>query len=213
MSRVGRGLLLVLAVAGMGAVPSGAAERAEVTVAAVQAGERVPCGEVQIRGLSLEGGCELWTSEAEVELQTLNLFGDHDFATCSLAFRMHVGGNGELGVADVSINASPGPAGAACGDILACRRSFEGEESWEEKLPWRGRIVADGDGALTAEIDACFDTCAGRFEGVTRLTVVDGPRGLRLGTRRAALGLSGLEIGGRWGLEPIDGGELVFDAP
>lgn len=162
------------------------------------------CGKVEIHRDALEGGCESLSEVSPVRLTLVNIFGDHDFATCALEFRMHMDGDGRLGLADVALKRVAGAKSSACGDILACRRTVQ-SESASEKLPWRGRIVAHDGPWMIASIYICFDTCAGRFEGATRVALSVATDGrLRMRALRSAVGLSGLELTGRWMMSPLD---------
>jgi len=212
----GGGLALLAGAAGLAwALAPASGSATGVTVTGGSAG--APCPDVEIAGARARGGCVVDVPKAPAALAALTAFGDHRLARCMVGFELRIGGSGELAltglVADdledrraVALGVSE-----ACGDVLACRR-VEGADYYptaRDKLPWPGRVVASGS-RLTAELDACFDTCLGRFEGTLSLDLAErAGGGWDLAGRRAAVGDGGLELDGRWALDPRAGEQLT----
>jgi len=177
------------------------------------------CPAVEISGRRVTGGCRVEAREAPGRFAALTLLGDHGLAECLVSFELRIGGSGELAATEVYSSDLRDPralssgVSEACGDVLACRRSVgpTGYPTPEDILPWSGRLIAF-DGGLVAELDACFDTCMGRFEGPLSLDVTgSAERGWRIGARRAAAGESGFEVSGGWRLERPDGRGLAIE--
>jgi hypothetical protein len=160
------------------------------------------CSPVDAEGLELFGGCELTVDSSKVRFRLKTLFGDSPFATCEVSFTMHVDSAGRIGLGNPGIGYSSGISGGPCGDIQACRTRSSGPSPWNYKRPWRGRIRSTADRQLVAEIDLCFDSCAGRLQGRTTIPMTRGGRGWRLEADDVPVGRSGLSVGGTWPLTP-----------
>jgi hypothetical protein len=165
-------------------------------------GRGAHCRAVEVKELEVRGGCELVANALKARFRLKTLFGDSWFATCKLSFTMRVDGAGRIGVDEASIEQALGAVEGPCGDIQRCRIRSTGETPWEYNRPWRGRIRSTSDARLIAEIDLCFDSCAGRLQGRTAIPMTRDERGWRLEAADAAVGRSGLSVSGTWRLTP-----------
>lgn len=155
-----------------------------------------PCPAIVVGQLTAHGGCVV-RGRGEVEFRLKTLFGDTHFATCDMDFEMNVDGVGRLSVDEVDNDRRPQDEHSACNDIEQCQRP----EDDDLTIPWRGRLL-EADGRLVADLAACFDTCAGRLQGTTRLRVTRTADGYRVRSARSVVGRSGLSIGGSVTLTP-----------
>lgn len=128
-----------------------------------------------------------------IDLTVLSVFGEDRVGRCPFRFRAQVA-DGRLAITEIDISDSASPA---CGDFRACRRAGSGG-GVANTVPWAGRLDKDG----VATVSACFDTCFGRFEGRTPVTLERAPDGTprRLTVSHATVGLSGLQVSGSWRL-------------
>lgn len=162
------------------------------------------CGEVGAgTPATANAGCEIDAVVERFDFRLLNVFGDTEFATCSLNLELRVDRAGRLWVLYAGISTVHGP----CSDIRACYRPKRDDEYWRAAptKPWTGSARDTGNGSLRVDLDACFDTCAGRFEGRVELDVFRHGRGWHMRADEEAVGLSGLELDGEWQLS----GELA----
>jgi hypothetical protein len=197
-----RRAIATVAVAGTVAVGLGSGPPAAGTAA----GERLApgCGPIEVRGTRALGGCELRTVRGKLDLTVLSMFGDEPLGRCPYRFTARVGG-GELVLEDVWIRPyevpDPAKRQAGCGDVMPCQGPVETAREGRRGVPWRGRVESRGSDAFAVEMDACFDTCFGRFEGPMPLSLrrlADG--GWRLTADRTPVGTSALELDGSWDL-------------
>jgi hypothetical protein len=183
---------------------------AESPVPVVVGGDR-DCRDVEISDLTVRGGCPVEARAQKTRFTALTMFGDQPLGKCTLLFSLYASATGELAASDVTILTDTGADMGPCGDIVACRRTVDGRQRLEEKLPWTGRLGRDGN-RLYAELDVCFDTCLGRFEGPARFGLEPAARGSwRMSSTGAAVGVSGLEIAGSWRLIAVPDGALRLD--
>jgi hypothetical protein len=140
------------------------------------------------------------TGQGRAQFTVLTMFGDERVGSCPFRFRLRSApGSGALLLSHMKISDSGGPG---CGDFRACGPAPKGHETPSTPPPWTGRVDASSSKG-SATIAMCFDTCFGRFEGPTRVSVQTGPAGIeRIRARGAPVGLSGLEISGSWPLRP-----------
>jgi hypothetical protein len=200
----------VLAVAAVLSPVAASAGESTVGAARTVEGRTAPCEPLTVDGLELEGGCRIIVAPARVTFTAVGIFGDVPLATCAVGLTVAIGPAGTLAAAPV-VNSLDGAASGPCGDVLACRRSADPERLGEQP-PWRGRLSTRGR-AIEADLDACLDTCLGRFEGRLRLDLERTPaRQWRMRADRAAVGSSGLELAGAWMLRLPFGDELTLDA-
>jgi hypothetical protein len=179
------------------ASPAATADGVDLSMGIVKGGRFVPCR-----------ACDTTADEVPMRFTVVSVFGDQPLARCVLEFRMRIGLRGGLVLSNVANSPFASKVSGPCGDILACRRNAAGPET--EKLPWRGGLTASEGRALRADIDVCFDTCLGRFEGTTQLAFEQTPSGAwRLRAKAAPVGTSGLEITGSSTVQPTFGGRLA----
>jgi hypothetical protein len=186
-------LLTLLAIAASLAIVEGAAGRTDL-VASQPSNETVPpCERLELVDREARGGCVVETRAERVRLTVLSSLGGMQFATCGVGMTLHFGPRGRVAVADVTITSLKGP----CADAVAClgRTGPDGELN---RLPWIGEIHGDGDGDLRLAVDACLDTCIGRFEGRLTWSLVRAERTWRLRADRAPIGESGFVWDGEW---------------
>jgi hypothetical protein len=194
--------------AAMAVVAPATADEEGVRIAIAKGDRDVSCGDVAVRGLDARGGCEIAYAQSAIRFTTLTMFGDQPLARCRLGFEVRAGQTGDLVLTGISTAGPPSGTAGVCGDILACRRNVQGKEP-RRFMPWEGRLTTPGDRRLHLEVDVCFDTCLGRFEGRTRLAVTRTASGaLRMRAEAAAIGTSGMEITGTWTLRPLFGGRI-----
>jgi hypothetical protein len=138
----------------------------------------------------IEGGCELSATGRGIDLVVKTMVGEMRFGTCDVNYTVRAESSGRTVVHQIQVRGD-----TPCNDADACFTD-------ESFLPWHGRIVEDGRGNLRHELDACFDTCMGRFEGKLVLPLTRDARGWRADATTADLGTSGLELDGRWRMRP-----------
>jgi hypothetical protein len=208
--RAALGLAVALIATAVAAAAVATADDLDLSVGVAKGDRLAPCREAKVRGLDALGGCELTVSETPMRFTVVSVFGDQPFAHCPLSYRMRIGPTGSLVLSDIATSQFTGDVHGPCGDTLACRRDVQGPD--EDKLPWTGKLSASNDGSLHADIDACFDTCLGRFEGNARLDFEQLPNGVwRMRATLVPVGTSGMEIAGSWSLRPTFGGRLKID--
>jgi len=153
------------------------------------------CPEVRVRSITAQGGCVL-EAEGTFQFTVLHAFGDRLYASCDLNLLLQIDGQGKFIVTSVGSARGVEPAGDTCGDIYMC-----GNGDGESAL-WRGRVVSTRGGMRARVVNACFDTCLGRFAGPVSapLSSLSGEK-IRLKLRLAALGTSGLALSGHWDLK------------
>jgi hypothetical protein len=184
-----------------------AADRgADIAVSMPRAGDdRLDrCGELRGEGADVSGGCVVKVADERSKMSILTMFSRMPFATCGFEYDLHVGSDGTVAFADVGITTVKGP----CADAVAC---LDPASTFDDvrKIPWRGSIEAAGQGGFRLTVDACLDTCVGRFEGPLELDLLPSGPGWALEARSAPIGKSGFLLDGRWnvgrmGLEPRD---------
>jgi hypothetical protein len=172
------------------------------SVVSVRDSDGAPCPDIAVRRLEVRGGCKVKVVARATQFTAFTLLGENALAQCIMTFTMAFDSSGALAVDAMEIIAADSVLGGACGDIMQCRRNFTAFESWAYQVPWRGRLLKPSGGGAIAEIDACFDSCLGRLEGKLRLTLANSRRGLRLRAARSPVGVSGLELDGRWKQSP-----------
>jgi hypothetical protein len=141
------------------------------------------CSDVDLASRPIAGGCVLEGS-GRVLFRIITPFGRAHFAKCTLRFTAHVRLDGLVAFDDAVVGGEN-----ICADIRPCR-----EETDPTYRPWLGQIEPRGKG-YRLRVDACFDTCAGWFEGPLTLSLDQGD-GMRLRAERAQVGESGLELDG-----------------
>lgn len=134
------------------------------------------------------GGCVMRARRGSVALIVNTLGGRLPFARCEMRYTLHVDGSGRTVLAGVSfLGVSP------CNDATNCFSS--------ERVHFpRGRILRGPDGELRHVVDACFDTCIGRFAGRMESTLVRDGRAWRELADHALAATSGWELDGDWRL-------------
>lgn len=160
------------------------AERTAEAVVAGPAAGAEPCPRLVRRSPGLiEGGCEVRV-DGELALTAMTLVGPLRFARCDVEGLLRVGGDARTALSDIAIIGQQ-----PCNDVTPCF----GEE---HTFPLEGRVVARPDGSLLHVLDACFDTCLGRFAGELELPLRRSAAGWRMDAQRAVVGLSGWELDG-----------------
>jgi hypothetical protein len=134
------------------------------------------------------GGCVAHSRGGSVALTVDMLGGRLPFARCQARYTLYVDGRGRTVLAEVAF-AGPSP----CNDATSCF-SDEGVRFA------RGRILRGPGGELHHVVDACFDTCIGRFAGRMETTIVRDGRTWRELADHALAGASGWELDGDWRL-------------
>jgi hypothetical protein len=181
--------LSVLAVA----LPGAASATVEVTEPGAEG--RVACPAIHGDG---RGGCELRATGRDVELGLMAVVGPVFFGSCYFDFTLSVDGSGRTLISDVFVyGTSPCTDGQGCvaGPVATGDRAA---------LPWPGRLRERADGRLVNVVDACFDTCLGRFRGRLELELRHARGGWRAVASRALVGTSGWRVDGSWELD-MDG--------
>jgi hypothetical protein len=139
---------------------------------------------------------EVVVTGGRIAVTMLTAFGSFEFSDCRFELTAYADEAGRTWTHDFERD---GP-GAACGDIEQCGAPYPGER-YDGKansgvpMPWRGTLRADGD-AYVHEVDACFWTCVGFFEGRLSLRLErDGDR-WRAEDVDLAIGREGLRMAG-----------------
>lgn len=179
------------------AVPA-AAQDSDVAAIDLLGDRPVPCADLATDGYPLiGGGCVVLAPAERIDLTVRTLFGPLRFARCDIAFNLHIGPDARLWLQGMSIDGT-----GACGDILPCRPKVPEEKlHLAAKLPWKGAISRTSGDRLRAELDLCFDTCLGRFEGRTRFELLEERGDWKMRTAGSIAGTSGFELDGEWDLD------------
>lgn len=143
----------------------------------------------------LRGGCVVRASSTTVEMSVLSVVEELPFGSCYFSYDLRIDARGRVALTDLAIGgASP------CNDAPPCfeERTIAKDVSFP---PWRGRLVARDGEALDIVVDACLDTCMGRFAGLLeiRMDLTDG--GSTAWAANASIGDSGWRLNGSWGLD------------
>jgi hypothetical protein len=126
----------------------------------------------------ISGGCVLRVTAKSVPVHMLTPFGGFKFSDCSVDYRVFVDGEGRTWTDEWTVE---GSSESGCSDVNPCVR-IHADGVTADRLPWKGRIVADGDGGFTHRMDMCVRTCIGNFTGdlVLDLEPGDGSAGWRV---------------------------------
>jgi hypothetical protein len=183
----------------------------KVVAARAGGGMSKPCGRLDVATEPyVRGGCRLRFSSLEIDVWSRTAFGRIPFSyDCSFTFDLRVASDGSTTMDRLLFGGALG----GCGDIRPCEpdaltpsRDDRRGLGQADHSPWRGRLVALGDGRFANRAKACFDTCAGRFDGKLEIVLQRrGGRWIGLATR-APVGATGMELDGRWYVE----GDLVL---
>jgi hypothetical protein len=179
--------------------------------AAAQGADRVPCPAVRADGLSATGGCAVDARGGRVSFRVLSAVGVIEFANCRVAHTIYMDRGGRTLVDDFAVHGQQ-----PCSDIDACWKGDDREQSY----PWKGRLIRYGGGSIRAgggdlrhDVQACFDTCMGRFEGIVSISLdptardwskPDLPRSRRATAPGRTLGSSGLQLDAAWTIDMYD---------
>lgn len=159
------------------------------------------CPDISTAGTEASGGCVLYARRTEFAMRlrtpaAAGVLGDE----CALSVTLLIDGEGRVAIAEAVVSRLM--AGGPCNDIRQCTEIVgSGEEREIRKIPWLGHVTAMSGGAAEIELSVCLDTCAGRLQGRTEMSLSRGPRGWRLVAAGADVGRSGLELSGIWRLE------------
>lgn len=154
-------------------------------------GRRVACPPLGRRG---EGGCRADAVGGPVDIEFVPLLGRLAFDSCYIDHTVHIGPTGRTAMSGILVH-----GGGLCGDTSAC---FAGDNQAVNRLPlpWEGRLELRAGGRIVNVVDACFDTCIGRFAGPLEIELRPAA-----GAWRAAVsgqvGASGWLLDGRWRLD------------
>lgn len=200
--RLSRKIAPVLAMAlavgvGVVAAPT-AAQNDDVAARDLSRGKSLRCPDLTTSAYPLiQGGCIVLAAPTRIDLTVQTMFGPLRFARCSMAFNLHIGADGRVWQQGMSIDGS-----GACGDILPCREKAPAEKiHLAAKLPWKGQIRRASDGRLQGNLELCFDTCLGRFEGKTAFDLLKERGDWTLRAAESVAGSSGFELEGKWELD------------
>ncbi len=178
----------------LGAVPTLLMAADDPEAAAIEVVSRSdggqPCPRVErVGGGQVKGGCIVRViQDPIVYMSVLSMVGVAPFAPCGFRFEMRVDARGRFAIDDARITGiSP------CNDVRPCFG-----ESYEDTVPWRGRLERGDGGSLVARIGMCLDTCMGRFSGPVELGLKRQAEGWRMTADRATVGTSGWELDGEW---------------
>lgn len=165
-----------------------------VKVLAVDGETRHPCPDIAAPSSAGRRGCVLNATSGGVTFAVLTAVGEFRFGRCEMYFTTRVDGSGKTLTEDVGVlGESP------CPDVKPC---FPGHfRDRRDRPPWSGRIWARAGGAFEHVVDACFDTCLGRFEGRLRIELQNRGGIWRARTDVGAVGTSGWRVAdGAWDL-------------
>jgi hypothetical protein len=167
------------------------------------------CRAVGVSGAESRGGCAVKVFAPRVRFTVLTPLGTIPFATCGVSLKLRFGGSGRVAVDDVGITSFKGP----CADAVTCLGPAR--EDGDPRAPWPGAVRGDGNGALHVVVDACLDTCIGRFQGPLALGLERAERSWRLRASEAPIGESGFVVDGEWSFpgEALDLRELPVAGP
>jgi hypothetical protein len=142
------------------------------------------CPPLTIRWPIVTGGCTVELDGKKLQLSVVGPFGEMAFARCNVSFDLHLDGTGRGWIMGVN-----GEGGGPCFDVMPCQASLSA------MIPWRARIDSRK-GDLRLRMDACLDTCVGRFAGEWDLDLVRRRGGWSARARQAMLGTSGWRFDG-----------------
>lgn len=151
-----------------------------------------PCSAIKVAGADSRGGCVVKVFAPRVRFTVLTPVGTIPFATCGVSLTLRFGGSGQIAIDDVGITSFEGP----CADAVACVAPVGEDE--DPRRPWTGEIRGDGNGSMEVNVDACLNTCIGRFQGPLALNLVRAERSWRLRASEAPIGESGFVVDGEW---------------
>lgn len=153
-----------------------------------------PCPEVQMI-TGLPGGSCVVRAVASMDLKVATAIAQFPFATCSIEYNVRIDRTGRTLVSELEFDGK-----SPCPDIRPCFPDPVYVLSESLGPPWKGRIVKTGEGRYEHRVDACVDSCLGRFEGKLVLRLERQGVGWRALTQRGGpVGLSGLSLGtGSW---------------
>lgn len=166
------------------------------------AGKPAPCPDLSAKSYpAIEGGCLLY-AVGDIDITVQTMFGPLRFGRCHIGINLLVDAKGAAWLHGFSSDSK-----GACGDLLPCREKASAEEILQaDKLPWKGRIVRNGDG-FQSELDLCLDTCMGRFEGRTVFDLLEERGDWTMRAKDSVAGVSGLELDGDWDFDAALAGE------
>jgi hypothetical protein len=192
-ARCGAAVAALIVLACLGATGALAADPTSGVRVLDTSGDRPkPCPDIVMHTRSdPEGGCVIHAVEGDVSLSVSTALGAFLFGKCSSYYTLHIDGRGR------TVTESFGVLGdQPCPDVSSC---FKGDRRpGDFKYPWKGRIKIGSDGAIRHESDACLDTCLGRFEGRTVVSLEERGGRWRAIASESTVGLSGWQIDGQW---------------
>lgn len=147
------------------------------------------------RGGAARGGCVLKMGSQGIDVSVLTAVGEMPFASCLFFYTVHVDAGGRTLVSGVEMFGD-----SPCSDAVPCfPRSFFTDGIQDTAPAWDGRLTPDGQGGFLHRVDACLDTCMGRFEGEVVLRLERDARGRwRSLAGEATVGRSGWTFDGAW---------------
>jgi hypothetical protein len=132
------------------------------------------------------GGCKVAVESGPVAVTIRSAIGDMRIESCTFKLELLVDASGATMADGIRVSGD-----SPCNDLGAC--------DYKEPRPWRGRIERGEDGRLHHVLDACFDTCFGRFVGELTLSLERIAPGVwRQRADRALVGRSGYQLDGAW---------------
>jgi len=202
--------VVVLIVAPVAATPGASTGDGEVFVPRAtdraDGPKRCPETVAPMRTPTVEGGCYGMTSTVPLELDVLSMLGPTPFTTCDAFLTLQTSRDGRVWIRDFLLDGKG--LLSACGDVVQCRPLHGSTQiAQRRRLPWPGRMEQGSAGARIALLDACFDTCMGRFEGELEVRLEQHRGRLRLSIDDAPVGDSGLLLDTKreWSLRPLEG--------
>jgi hypothetical protein len=121
-----------------------------------------PCGPTSdAKYPRITGGCVVRVTAKSVPVHMITPFGGFKFSDCSVDYRVYVDSEGRTWTDEWEVE---GTSESGCSDINPCIRIYP-DGVRVDRLPWKGRIVPNGDGGFTHRMDMCVRTCVGNFVG------------------------------------------------
>ena len=169
-------------------------------VTVTRAGEGCPY--VRTLALPVESGCVMRGRVERSALRLITPLGLVPAAYCKgFDLQLAVDDEGSLWIDDVHLS-----YGNPCGDIRSC----EVPGTYTD-LPWSGSLRMGRAGEVYAQMQVCFDTCFGHFEGKMRLELERDGQAWKLRADEAQIGDSAFEVDAQWRLRGSNGLEIERD--
>jgi hypothetical protein len=188
-----RGVAVLLATVSM--TSPCASQAAGVSVWDTSGARPVECRAIDSANPSkASGGCMVEAKTGRpIRVRVRSMVGDLTFGNCVYPHTLRIDGSGRT-ANDIRKVDGPRP----CNDIRPCWSKRSEPFANQPFLTWSGQIRLDARGQIHNHVDACFETCMGRFEGDVDIALEPARAIRRAVVSRDLLGGTGFELDGYW---------------